>query len=178
MNNMQITKREKQSIRIPCMLILCSMLCALCHFGCGYTIQSKSSLPFHAVQIVKIENKTLEPKLQDSFYRALTEEFLKQGVMVSPDAGYKISGTVDHFELRILSEKADIATEYEVIVKADFKLIDPSGDAKEFKNVGSPFIVSFSSPGPLNDLIASKEIASEKAIRDMAAEIVANFIYR
>jgi hypothetical protein len=147
-------------------------------FGCGYAIHGNLSLPFDEIQIVEIENKTLEPKLQDSLYRALTEEFLKQGVTVSPDAGYKISGTIDHFELRVLSEKADIATEYEVIVKADFKLIDPSGDAKEFKNIVSPFIVSFTSPGPLNDLIASKEIASEKAIRDMAAEIVANLIYR
>jgi hypothetical protein len=133
---------------------------------------------FQTIQIVKIENKTLEPKLQDSLYRALTEEFLKQGVTVSPDAGYKVSGIIDQFELRVLSEKSDIATEYEVIVKADFKLIEPSGHAKEFKNIVSPFIVSFTSPGPLNDLIASKEIASEKAIRDMAAEIVANFIYR
>jgi hypothetical protein len=78
----------------------------------------------------------------------------------------------------MLAVKSDIATEYEVIIKADFKVIDSSGNIKEFKNIGSPFIISFSGSGPLDELIASKELASEKAIKDMAMEIVAVLIYR
>ncbi len=147
-------------------------------FGCGYTIHSKASLPFDSIQIGKIENTTVEPKLQDRLHNALTEEFLKQGIAVYPDTGYKLIGTINKFELLILSEKSDVAIEYEVLIKGDFKLIDPSGNIKELKNVGSPFIVSFSSPGPLEELIASKELASEKAIRDMAMEIVAILIYK
>jgi hypothetical protein len=79
--------------------------------------------------------------------------------------------------LRILSEKADIAAEYEVIIKGDFRLVEPSGNIKEFKNIGSPFIVSFQSSDMLEDVLATKELASEKAIKDMAMEIVAILIY-
>ncbi len=158
--------------------ILFSVFCFLCFVGCGYTIHGRASLPFDSIQIGKIENITVEPKLQDKLHKALTEEFLKQGIAVYPDAGYKVIGTINQFELRILSEKADIATEYEVLIKGDFKLINPSGNIKEFKNIGSPFIVSFSGSGPLEELIASKELASERAIRDMAMEIVSTLIYR
>jgi hypothetical protein len=147
-------------------------------FGCGYSLHSRASLPFDAIQIGTIENKTVEPKLQDRMYTALTEEFLKQGITVSPDAGYKLSGTIKQFLLIVLSEKAGIAAEYEIIMKGDFMLIDPSGKQKELKDIGSPFIVSFSGSGPLEELLASKEVASEKAIRDMAMQVVGAVIYR
>jgi hypothetical protein len=159
-------------------MLLCTVLSALYPLGCGYQIRNKASLPFTAIKIGRIENKTLEPKLEDRLYRALTEEFLKQGVDVSPGAAYKIAGTVRQFDLRVLSEKSDVAVDYEVIVKADFTLTDPSGNTKEFRNIESPFIISFSGTGALNDLITSKELAAEQAIRDMAMEIVAGLIYR
>jgi hypothetical protein len=178
MNNEQGAMRKEHSVQMPLVLLLCSVLYALCQFGCGYQIHNRAALPFMAINIGKIENKTLEPKLQDRLYTALTEEFLKQGVDVNPAAGYKISGTIHQFDLRVLSEKSDVAVDYEVIIKADFTLTDPSGSAKEFRNITSPFIISFSGAGPLNDLIASKELASERAIRDMAMEIVAGLIYR
>lgn len=154
------------------------ILLLLTFYGCGYSIHGRASLPFDSIQIGKIENVTLEPKLQDLLHKALTDEFLKQGIAVSPNAGYKLSATISQFELRILSEKADIATEYEVDTKADFKVIDPSGNIKEFKKIGSPFIISFSGSGQLNELIASKELASERAMRDIAMEIVGVLIYR
>jgi hypothetical protein len=158
--------------------ILFSVLFLLAVSGCGYQIHNKAALPFTAIKIGQIENKTLEPKLQDRLYAALTEEFLKQGVDVHPGAGYKISGTIHQFDLRVLSEKSDVAVDFEVIIKADFTLTDPAGNTKEFKNITSPFIISFSGTGLLNDLIASKELASERAMRDMAMEIVAGLIYR
>ena len=78
----------------------------------------------------------------------------------------------------MLSEKSDVAAEYEVTIIGDFKLTDPKGNIKEFKGIGSPFIVSFSGAGLLNALIANKELASERALKDMASEIVATLIYR
>jgi hypothetical protein len=158
-------------------LLLTTYCLLLIFFGCGYSIHGKTSLPFDSIQIPKIENTTLEPKLQDMLYNALTEEFLKQGVSVHPDAVYKLSGTIKHFELRILSEKTDVAAEYEVSIRGDFKLVDPSGNIKEFKNIGSPFIISFQSSEKLEDVLALKELASERAIRDMAMEIVLILIY-
>jgi len=152
------------------------LLLTIC--GCGYSMYSKAMVPFDSIKIGTIENTTVEPKLQDKLYQSLTEEFLKQGVRVSPDADYELSGKIKKFELRILSEKYGIATEYEVIIKGDFKFIKPSGDVQELKSIGSPFIVSFQSNDVLGDVIARKESASEKAVRDLAMEIVANLIYR
>ncbi|MEW6162845.1 MAG: LPS assembly lipoprotein LptE [Nitrospirota bacterium] len=134
-------------------------------------------MPFDSIQIERIENKTLEPKLQDRLHKAITEEFLRHGITVYHDAGYKLSGTINLFELHVLSEKKDIAVEYEAVIKGDFRLTGPSGDTKDFKNIGSPFIVSFSGSGLLEDVLALKELASEKAVRDMAMEIVAILIY-
>jgi hypothetical protein len=166
----------KSRMRSLALFIVSCLLLAVA--GCGYSIHTKATMPFQSIRIVRIENKTVEPKLQDKLYLALTEEFLKEGVAVSPDASYKLTGTINSFELKILAEESDVATEYEVIIKASFELTDPSGKKKEFKDIGAPFIVSFAGAGPLNELIASKEVASEKAIRDMATEIVGVLIYR
>lgn len=146
--------------------------------SCGYTIHKKSELPFDTIQVAKIENKTLEPKLQDRLYNAITSEFLKQGISVQKNAGHKLDGIIKKFELKVLSEKSNVAVEYEVTIIGDFKLIDPNGKTKEFKNIGSPFIVSFSGTGLLNELIANKENITEKAVKDMAADVVATIIYR
>lgn len=146
--------------------------------ACGYTLHSKASLPFQEIRVGVIQNRTPEPKLQDRLYQLLNEEFLKQGISVRHDARFELSGMINQFELRILSEKSDVATEYEVIMKGNFKFIDPEGNIKEFKNIGSPFIVSFSGSGQLNELLAFKEIASQRALKDMAAEIVAILMYR
>jgi hypothetical protein len=156
--------------------VLCSMLLALCLFGCGYTLHGKSALPFDEIQIERIENRTLEPKLQDRFHRVITEEFLKNGITVSPNAEYKLSGTITFFEMHVLAER-DVAVEYEVVMRGDFKLVSPSGDIKDLKGIGSPFIVSFPGSGLLEDVLAFKELASERALRDMATEIVGILIY-
>ena len=159
------------------LLAVCCLLSAV--FSCGYTLQKKASLPFSAIHIGKIENATVEPKLQDMLYRALTDEFLKHGVTVTRESGYTLNATINHFDLLVLSEKFDIASEYEVVIKAYFTLVDSSGKKKEFKNVGSPFIVSFPSTGnQLNGLIASKELAAEKAMKNMAMEIVGTLLYQ
>jgi outer membrane lipopolysaccharide assembly protein LptE/RlpB len=157
---------------------LCSMLIALSLFGCGYTLQGRTELLFDSIQIQAIENKTVEPKLQDMFYRAVTEEFLKHGVSVQSPADYKLSGTINRYELHVLSERGDVAVEYEVIMKGDFRLVGPSGDTRDIKNMGSPFIVSFPVFGPLEDVLAFKELAAERAVRDMAMEVVAALIYQ
>ena len=174
-SNPPFSKGEKGGLLL---IALCSLLVALCLFGCGYTLQSRTALPFNAIQIEGIENRTVEPKLQDKFYRAITEEFLKYGVSVQPGAGYKLSGTINRYELRILSERRDVAVEYEVIIKGDFKFVGPSGETREVKDIGSPFIVSFPVSGALESALAFKELASERAIRDMAMEVAAALIYQ
>jgi hypothetical protein len=168
-----------QSVHVcRCFFVLTAYFSLLIFSGCGYTIHSKSSLPFDSIQIGNLENLTVEPKLQDRLHEALTEEFLKQGINVYPDALFKLSGRIYKFELIILSQKQDIATEYEVIIEGDFRLVDSSGNIKDFKKIGSPFIVSFQSSDLLEDVLSLKELASERAIRDMAMEIVSLLIYQ
>lgn len=161
-------------------IFLYTALCVLFFMigGCGYALHRGASLPIREIAIGTIENKTAEPKLQDRLSFALTQEFLKQGVTVSPDAPHKLSGVIHTFELRILSEKSDVAAEYEVVIQGDFSLKDPSGKVSEWKNLGSPFIVSFPATGRLNELIAVKEQASLKAVRETAGEIAAELLFQ
>lgn len=146
--------------------------------SCGYAIHGKASLPFHEVQIGRIENRTVEPKLQDKLHNALTDEFLRQGIAVQRVADYQLKGKINYFDLRVLSESSDVATEYEVSIKGDFTVTGPSGYVKDLKGFGSPFIISFSATDNLTGLLALKELASDRAIRDMAQQIVALLIFR
>ncbi len=172
----QIAKSKGQRAKGNRPYALSSMLLALCLFGCGYSLHGKADLPFDTIQIDKVENRTVEPKLQDRFHRIMAEEFLKHGISVSSNADYKLSGSIKFFEMNVLAER-NVAVEYEVVMKGDFKLIGPSGYTKDIRDVGSPFIVSFPGSGMLEDVLAAKELASEKALRDMATEIVGIMIY-
>ena len=167
---------SKDGVRGLFFCVLCSMFYVLCLAGCGYTLHGKADLPFNEIQIERIENRTLEPKLQDRFHRVITEEFLKNGITVSPKAEYKLSGIITFFEIHVLAER-DVAVEYEIVMRGNFKLLGPSGDIKDLRDIGSPFIVSFSGSGLLEDVLAFKELASERALKDMATEIVGILMY-
>ncbi|MCE5195329.1 MAG: LPS assembly lipoprotein LptE [Nitrospiraceae bacterium] len=159
----------------------CFLLLAACFLpliaGCGYTIQGKDTLPFEYVKIGRIENKTYEPKLEDRLYKALTDELMKNGFVISRSAGHVISGVINEFHLRPLSEKDGYAVEYEVIVKGRFILTAPDGKTKELRNSGA-FIVSFYNAGNIQSIVASKETATDTALKNLASEIRAGIIYQ
>ena len=64
-----------------------------------------------------------------------------------------------------------------MIIESDFRFIEPSGEKKFFKDIGSPFIVSFPSSGTLEELVASKDLALEMALQEISQEIVARLMY-
>jgi hypothetical protein len=97
---------------------------------------------------------------------------------VNSRADYCLRGKIRIFELRILAEASDVATEYEILMKGDFSVTDGEGKVREYKDIGSPFFITFSGSGELTSLLAFKQIASERAIRDMAQQIVAIVMYR
>jgi hypothetical protein len=164
---------------IPVKLIAwIGLLAGLLLSGCGYSIYRQSDLPFTEIQIRPIENRTVEPKLQDKLYAALTEEFMKNGIRVTPIADTKLSAVIHRFDLVLLSEKKDIAIEYSVIMAADFILEEKDGKKRVIKNADSPFIVSFASSEDLAVLLAKKEVAEEEAARDVAMRIVGELIYK
>ena len=144
--------------------------------GCGYSVHRQSDLPFSEIQIGTIENKTLEPKLQDKLHTALTEEFMQNGIMVRPGADTKLSAVIHDFDMKILSEKEDITVQYRVIIRADFAIEYKNGKT-ELKNMDTPFIVTLTASNALNKLLATKELAEEQAMRDVAMRLVGTLIY-
>jgi len=146
--------------------------------GCGYSIHPQSALPQKEISIGLIDNRTVEPKLQDKLHRALTEEFMKQGIRVSRGAEYKITGTVISFDLVSLSEKGGVTVEYRVTMSAEFRLLDREGRVVAVKNISSPFIVALTDRGDLGRLVALKDTAEERAVADIAVEIVGAFMFR
>ncbi len=156
--------------------VLVSLLGIMPLSGCGYTIYGKSTLPFQSIAISKIVNRTFEPRLEDRMQVALTDELMRSGFLVDSNSGYRIIGNLTTFELKTLSEKERVAVEYEVTIKGDFRLVDPFGRTRELRNRGV-FIVSFPSTDSLQNVIALKERAIERALKDLSSEIVASIIY-
>lgn len=145
--------------------------------GCGYGLHRHGELPFSEIAIGRIENRTLEPKLQDKLHRALTEEFAKHGVSVTPRAERTLSGTIFRYELNTLSERDEFTAEYRVIVSADFQFRDADGKTRTLKKIGSPFIVSFRGGGEFGELLGARDVAEERAMRDVAMHLVGSLIY-
>lgn len=154
-------------------LLLFILLCS-----CGYSMHRYSSLPFTEIKIGLIENRTLEPKLQDKLHKSLTEEFLNHGISINPAAGLKITGIIHSFDMMTLSEKKGVAVEYQVIIKADFRIIDEKGDIKDIKNISSPFIVPFTGSEDFGRLLANRDAAMERALSDVAMQIIGSLIYK
>ena len=169
--------RRKHHISVVLILWVC-LLTGLLLSGCGYSVHTHSDLPFKEIKIGTIENKTLEPKLQDKLHAALTEEFMKNGIMVNPYADTKISAILREFDLSVLSEKKEITIEYRVLINADFIVEYKDGRKKEFKKIDSPFIVSLASSEDLATLLAKKDLVEERAMRDVAMRIIGALIYK
>lgn len=146
-------------------------------WGCGYIIQGRETLPFNSVKIGKIENKTYEPKLEDKLQKALADELIKNGIMISKSSEHVITGVIEGFELKPLSEKEGLAVEYEVIIKGKFFLTSPGGKVADLRNSGA-FIVSFYNAGNLQEIMASKELAIESALKNLSSEIRAGIVYQ
>ncbi len=158
-------------------LILWSILAsAYLLSGCGYSVHRQSELPFTEIQIGTIENKTLEPKLQDKLHKALTEEFMQNGIMVTPVADTKLSAVIRDFDMKVLSEKNDITVQYRILIRADFSILHKNGKT-EIKNMDTPFIVTLTAANNINKLLATKEPVEEQAMRDVAMRLVGTLIY-
>jgi hypothetical protein len=173
-------KLKIQKFRFPLFtaVLLFTVHCSLFTVaGCGYRFQGKENLPFDSVKIGRIENKTFEPKLEDKLKKAIADELMKNGVMISNDSMHVIDGVIETFELKALSEKEGLTAEYEVIIKGKFFLTLPDGKSQELRGSGA-FIVSFYNTGSIQSIMASKEQAIEAALKNLSSEIRAGMIYR
>jgi hypothetical protein len=77
-----------------------------------------------------------------------------------------------------LSEKKDITVEYSIIIDADFTYRDNEGKVRVTKKVMSPFIIASSGSQDMARLLGSRDLAEDKAMADIAMEIVGALIYQ
>ncbi len=174
----QNLKFKIQDLKIRCLLLLFTFHFSLFTlFGCGYTTQTKNNLPFDTIAVGKIENKTLEPKLQDRLSRQLAETFSEYGFRIISSAQYTLEGEITKFELEPLVEHNLTATQYRVVIKAYFRLIDTtSGKTIPFVEE-SPFITYFSSAEKLQNVLALKELSANNALKDISQAVARRIIY-
>jgi outer membrane lipopolysaccharide assembly protein LptE/RlpB len=158
------------------LLILISALFILS--GCGYIIQKKANLPFEGLSIGKIENKTVEPKLEDIFRRSMSEILYEYGFDLNPNSKYILEGEIISFNLEPLVEKDLTATQYKIAVKANFRIKNSTKNEALPLMIKMPFVTYFRSAESLDIVLAQKELATKKAIRDMSQEIVRLIVYK
>lgn len=147
--------------------------------GCGYAIQKKADLPFTEIYIGKLNNNTFEPKLQDKLHRTLAEGFSQYGFQVSPSSRYRLEGDITKFEIKTLSEKDLITTEYQIILFCNFRLInDETGSITKIDGITEPFVNYFIAKGRLENVLAQKEMALESSLRELSRELIRHIIYK
>ncbi len=168
------------SMRLTMLSVFLGFTClsVLMTAGCGYSLHGRTDLAFTEIRIGKIENFSLEPRLQDKLHKALVREFTKNGVTVTPSVANVLAGVVRRFEMSSLSERKDITVEYRITVDADFIYRDSEGKVREIKKVVSPFIISTPAPRDMGLLLGSRDMAEDKAVADIAMEIVGALIYK
>lgn len=175
---MKNSKIKIQNSKLRYILLLFAVHCSLFTlFGCGYSIQTRATLPFDTIAVGKIENKTLEPKLQDRFSRQLAETFSEYGFRISSSAQYMLEGEITKFELQPLVEQNLTATQYKVVIEAYFRLIDISSGKIIPLVEDSPFITYFSSAEKLQNILALKELSTNSALKDISQAVARRIIY-
>lgn len=144
--------------------------------SCGYRMVGSRLLPFNSITIKPVKNNTYEPKLEDRMHKALSNEFTYQGIEVkTANAAADLESTVTTFALGAVAAVDETVKEQQIIMHVDLKLIT-DGKVKEFKGMASPIKITFQSVGTVSESVARKEIAADKACREIAKEIVSRII--
>ncbi len=158
--------------------ILLSLIICLFLNGCGYTMQSRSNLPFQEIDLGRVENKTHEPKLEDRLARAIGSVFPEYGFDISPNSRYRLECDINAFTMSVLSEVGLTAAEYQISTAVTIRLVDTGSGKITVINPVSPFITFFRSTGRLESVMAQKELATDRAMRDVAQRAAQELIYK
>lgn len=147
--------------------------------SCGYRMQTRASLPFEKISVGTINNKTFEPKIQDSLYRVLTETLMEYGFHVVPYARHRIDADITRFDLNTLSEKDLTASEYETIIKCIFRIVDTENPATPvILDISSPFVTYFDTSTKIENVISQKELSIKNALKNLSQELARQIIYK
>jgi outer membrane lipopolysaccharide assembly protein LptE/RlpB len=146
--------------------------------SCGYHMVGSKHLNFNSVTIEPILNQTYEPKLEESLHKALSEEFISQGIKVLAHNGdASIKTVIKTFELGSLASIDENVQEQTIIMKVDVRIIDRERII-EFISMESPIKITFQTTGAVIDSVSQKERAIDKASSEIAGEIVGKMILR
>ncbi len=171
---------KQRSVKFSILLLstYCLLLTVLLS-GCGYTIETRATLPFDTISVGKIENKTSEPKLQDMCHLALAETFSQFGYEVSFFARYRLQGEIYRFELIPTTEVNLAATQYQIVMKGSFKLVDTESGKSIPLPADSPFITYFNAntTDTLEEIMTQKELAEASAMANLAQTLVSLVTY-
>lgn len=154
-------------------LILAAALCVAVLWGCGYGIRRAS---INSVRIGAIENASYEARLEDRLAEALASELPKNGIRVDEDSGYAIEGTIETLSVESIAEANEVTTTYRITITGSFVLRGPGEEERKLPGSGK-YITTFSSRGDLTSVIAQKDLAISRAVRDLAEEISAQILY-
>ncbi len=160
-------------MRYPGLLLVVVILLA----GCGYTMVNKSVLPFRSITVESVQNRTFEPGLQDTFIRVFTEEALSRGLKVDKQGDVRLSVIFTRYSLQTVSIRNDLSAEYRVRIKADITAEGPGERRWEKKGFESEFLETFSASGSIEEVQAKREIANEKALRDLSRRLLILITY-
>ena len=133
--------------------------------------------PYTTLFRSSVENQTFEPGLQDLFVNVFTEELLRSGISSSETAKYVVSAILTDYKLDTLSIKDDLSVEYSIQIVADITLRLPDGTTREIKGISSEFMETFVSADNIQAIQSQREVATEKAVRDLSQRIIAEMIY-
>lgn len=159
-------------------LILVSLtLMPLLTSGCGYSVMRTSSLPLRTLFIGQAKNHTAEPGLQDLFVRTFTEESQKHGINTADSSGPGLNATITEYKLNTISIKSDLSAEYLINITADIHITYPDGTVREMKGLNSEYMETFSAPDSIQALHIQRELANEKAMRELSQRVISELIY-
>ena len=145
--------------------------------SCGYKVLSEDvPLGGSAFHVALVGNSTREPGLEDLLHQALIEELLldrRVTIVPSDRAETILQTTITGFHLRPTAESDGRATQYEIELNADFRLVNSETSEVLRKIIGlrSP-VKEFFSIGP--DMIAARaaqEAAEVRACQKLAKEL-------
>lgn len=128
--------------------------------------------------IKPVQNRTYEPGLEERLHNALSTEFINQGIEIKAGGGeVELQATVTRFMLGAIAAIDEVVKEQEIIMSVDIKMIE-SGRVMEFKSMESPLKITYQATGTVSESAAQKEMATDKACREIANEIVSKIIVR
>jgi outer membrane lipopolysaccharide assembly protein LptE/RlpB len=159
--------------------LIISLMLVVFLSGCGYSIQGRANLPFDRVTVSEIKNSTGEPKLQDRMHRLLAQTFMEYGVDIAPSARYRVEVDITDVRVFPVAERNLQAIEYQLTVNCKVRVIDmETRKVAELGAIEAPYLVYFRSSGLLVSVLAEKETATEKALKDLSQEIVMRIAYQ